>query len=283
MISRQVSASLGFAVKEARKRRHEYVGVEHVLYAILHDKEGVEIIESCGGSAQNIEKALEDFFDHKMDVISKDTEYVLQQTMGFQRVIQRAVNHVRSAEKQEVAISDILVSIFQEKDSHAEYFLSKEGITRLDVLTYISHESAKVPFSEYTDTDTGPAKDARKTNDPLELFAVDLVAQARLNKLDPLIGRRAELERTMQVLCRRRKHNPVFIGDPGVGKTAMAEGLAQKINQGEVPDLLKNVRLFSLDMGALLAGTKFRGDFEQRLKIVIARLKKMENAIFVYR
>ncbi len=279
MISRQVSASLGFAVKEARKRRHEYVGVEHVLYAILHDKDGIEIIESCGGSAQNIEKALEDFFDHKMDVISKDTEYVLQQTMGFQRVIQRAVNHVRSAEKQEVAISDILVSIFQEKDSHAEYFLSKEGITRLDVLTYISHESAKVPFSEYAASDTGPARDARKKKDPLELFAVDLVAQARLNKLDPLIGRRAELERTMQVLCRRRKHNPVFIGDPGVGKTAMAEGLAQKINQGEVPELLKNVRLFSLDMGALLAGTKFRGDFEQRLKIVIAQLKKMENAI----
>ena len=279
MISRQVSASLGFAVKEARKRRHEYVGVEHVLYAILHDKEGIEIIESCGGSAQNIEKALEDFFDHKMDAISKDTEYVLQQTMGFQRVIQRAVNHVRSAEKQEVAISDILVSIFQEKDSHAEYFLSKEGITRLDVLTYISHESAKVPFSEYAASDAGPAKDARKKKDPLELFAVDLVAQARLNKLDPLIGRKAELERTMQVLCRRRKHNPVFIGDPGVGKTAMAEGLAQKINQGEVPELLQNVRLFSLDMGALLAGTKFRGDFEQRLKIVIARLKKLENAI----
>jgi ATP-dependent Clp protease ATP-binding subunit ClpA len=279
MISRQVSASLGFAVKEARKRRHEYVGVEHVLYAILHDKDGIEIIESCGGSAQNIEKVLEDFFDHKMETIAKDTEYVLQQTMGFQRVIQRAVNHVRSAEKQEVAIGDILISIFQEKDSHAEYFLSKEGITRLDVLTYISHESAKVPFSEYTASDAGPEKDARKKKDPLELFAVDLVAQARLNKLDPLIGRKAELERTMQVLCRRRKHNPVFIGDPGVGKTAMAEGLAQKINQGEVPELLQNVRLFSLDMGALLAGTKFRGDFEQRLKIVISRLKKMENAI----
>lgn len=279
MISRQVSMSLGFAVKEARKRRHEYVGVEHVLYAILHDKTGIEIIEGCGGSVQSLEMNLDDFFDHKMEVISEGTEYVLQQTVGFQRVIQRAVNHARSAEKQEVALSDILASIFQEKDSHAEYFLSKEGITRLDVLTYISHESSKVPFPGYAAPDAGPAKKAGKKKDPLELFTVDLVAQARLHNFDPLIGRQAEMERTMQVLCRRRKHNPVFIGDPGVGKTAMAEGLAQKIDKGEVPELLKNIRLFSLDMGALLAGTKFRGDFEQRLKIVIAKLKKLENAI----
>lgn len=279
MISRQVSVSLGFAVKEARRRRHEYVGVEHVLYAILHDKDGIDIIENCGGSVRNLEKALEDFFDHKMEVIPKDTEYVLQQTLGFQRVIQRAVNHVRSAEKQEVAVGDILVSIFQEKDSHAEYFLSREGITRLDVLTYISHESSGAPFPGFAARDAGMARDDRQKKDPLELFTVDLVARARLHKFDPLIGREAELERTMQILCRRRKHNPVFIGDPGVGKTAMAEGLAQKIDNGEVPELLQNVRLFSLDMGALLAGTKFRGDFEQRLKIVIARLKKLENAI----
>ncbi len=279
MISRQVSASLGFAVKEARKRRHEYVGVEHVLYAILHDMDGIKIIENCGGSVQNLEKALENYFDNKMETILKDSEYVLQQTLGFQRVIQRAVNHVRSAEKQEVAIGDILASIFQEKDSYAEYFLRKEGITRLDVLTYISHESSKTPFPEHAARDSAPAGDAGKKKDPLELFAVDLVAQARLHKFDPLIGRRAELDRTMQVLCRRRKHNPIFIGDPGVGKTAMAEGLAQKINKGEVPELLRNIHLFSLDMGALLAGTKFRGDFEQRLKVVISRLKKLENAI----
>ncbi len=279
MISRQVSVSLGFAVKEARRRRHEYVGVEHVLYAILHDKDGIKIIENCGGSVQNLEKALENYFDNKVETFLTGTEYVLQQTLGFQRIIQRAVNHVRSAEKQEVAIGDILASIFQEKDSHAEYFLRREGITRLDVLTYVSHESSKSPFPDIADPDAGLAKDAGKKKDPLELFAVDLVAQARLHKFDPLIGRQVELERTTQVLCRRRKHNPIFIGDPGVGKTAMAEGLAQKINKGEVPEPLQNIHLFSLDMGALLAGTKFRGDFEQRLKVVIARLKKLENAI----
>jgi ATP-dependent Clp protease ATP-binding subunit ClpA len=280
MISKELSATLGFAVREAKKRRHEYVSVEHVLFAVLHDNDGVDIIENCGGNVDNLKLALETFFAEKMESVPEGNEYVLQQTLGFQRVIQRAVNHARSAEKQEVAVSDILASIFQEKDSHAEYILNSEGISRLDVLSFISHKIPSLPFGEgqgaFTKTDQEKPK---KKTDPLETFTIDMIASAAAGKLDPLIGRELELERTMQVLCRRRKNNPVFVGDPGVGKTALAEGLVQKIHAGDVPDLLKDVRIFALDLGALLAGTKFRGDFEQRLKSVIARLKKQKNAI----
>jgi ATP-dependent Clp protease ATP-binding subunit ClpA len=280
MISKELSVTLGLAVREAKKRRHEYVCIEHVLYAILYDNIGMEIIETCGGSIENLTKSLEDFFDNNLDSVPEGTEYVLQQTIAFQRVIQRAVNHVRSAEKQEVEVSDIMASIFLEKDSHAAYFLHQEGINRLDVLNYISHEIPKASYDE------GPAglirtdkKEKKKKTDPLELFTIDLVQQATEGKLDPLIGRELEVERTMQVLCRRRKNNPVFVGDPGVGKTAMAEGLAQKISGGDVPELLADIRIFSLDLGGMLAGTKFRGDFEARLKGVIAALKKIPKAI----
>ena len=280
MINKQLSETLGFAVREAKKRRHEYVCVEHLLFAILFDSVGVEIIESCGGSIEGLKNSLETFFNERMGSVPEGNEYVLQQTVGFQRVIQRAVNHVRSAEKQEVSVSDILASIFLEKDSHAEYFLTAEGITRLDVLNYISHNVSKIPFREDPDEPVSTGKDVKKKKaDALELFTIDLVEQAAQGKLDPMIGRELEIERTIQVLCRRRKNNPVFVGDPGVGKTAMAEGLAQKINAGSVPDLLKDVRIYSLDMGGLLAGTKFRGDFEQRLKGVLAALKKKKHAI----
>ena len=271
MISKELSATLGFAVREAKKRRHEYVSIEHILFAILNDSTGMEIVESCGGSIDNLITALESFFEEKIERIPEGNDYVLQQTIGFQRVIQRAVNHARSAEKNEVAVGDVLASIFLEKDSHAEYFLSEEGITRLDVLNYVSHNVAKTPFPD----EPGSLEKAN----PLELFTSDLVKLAGEGKLDPLIGRKIELERTMQVLCRRRKNNPVFVGDPGVGKTALAEGLAQKIEQGDVPDLLKDIQIFSLDLGGLLAGTKFRGDFEQRLKGVIAELQKRPKAI----
>ncbi|MGD2029907.1 MAG: AAA family ATPase, partial [Desulfobacterales bacterium] len=280
MISKELSETLGFAVREARKRRHEYVCIEHLLFAILYDKNGIEIIENCGGNILNLRNALELFFSQRMVSIPEGNEYVLQQTVGFQRVLQRAINHVRSAEKQEVAVSDILASIFQEKDSHAEYFLNAEGITRLDVLNYISHEVSKSPYKDESDelvkTDR---KGKKKKGDPLEDFTIDLVKSASLGKLDPLIGREHEMERTIQVLCRRRKNNPVFVGDPGVGKTAMAEGLAIKIHNQSIPDLLKDVRIYSLDLGGLLAGTKFRGDFEQRLKGVLAALKKKKDAI----
>jgi ATP-dependent Clp protease ATP-binding subunit ClpA len=281
MINKELSATLGFAVKEAKRRRHEYVSIEHILFAILNDTTGIEIVENCGGDVDNLLDSLENFFEEKIERIPEGDDYVLQQTIGFQRVIQRAVNHARSAEKQEVAVADVLASIFLEKDSHAEYFLRHEGVTRLDVLNYISHSIAKDPFTDDSGGMIRPGKesDRRQKSNPLELFTLNLIELAAEGKLDPLIGREAELERTMQVLCRRRKNNPVFVGDPGVGKTAMAEGLAQKIQKGEVPDLLEDMEIFSLDLGGLLAGTKFRGDFEQRLKGVIAELQKKPKAI----
>jgi ATP-dependent Clp protease ATP-binding subunit ClpA len=282
MISKELSATLGFAVREAKRRRHEYVSIEHILFAILNDPTGVEIIENCSGDADNLLDALEKFFDEKIEQIPEGDDYVLQQTIGFQRVIQRAVNHARSAEKQEVAVADVLASIFLEKDSHAEFFLSSEGVTRMDVLNYISHNIVKDPFADSASGLERPGQeeaDRRKKSSPLELFTLNLINLAAEGKLDPLIGRQTELERTMQVLCRRRKNNPVFVGDPGVGKTAMAEGLAQKIQKGDVPDLLKDMEIFSLDLGGMLAGTKFRGDFEQRLKGVIAELQKKPKAI----
>jgi ATP-dependent Clp protease ATP-binding subunit ClpA len=282
MINKELSATLGFAVKEAKRRRHEYVSIEHILFAILNDTTGIEIVENCGGDVDNLIDSLENFFEEKIERIPDGDDYVLQQTIGFQRVIQRAVNHARSAEKQEVAVADVLASIFLEKDSHAEYFIRREGVTRLDVLNYISHSVAKDPFTDDSGGLMRPGKeerDRRQKSNPLELFTLNLIELAAEGKLDPLIGREAELERTMQVLCRRRKNNPVFVGDPGVGKTAMAEGLAQKIQKGEVPDLLEDMEIFSLDLGGLLAGTKFRGDFEQRLKGVIAELQKKPKAI----
>jgi len=280
MISRELSATLGFAVREAKKRRHEYVSIEHILFAILYDPAGMDIIENCGGNVENLITSLEDFFEEKIDQIPDGNEYVLQQTIGFQRVIQRAVNHARSAEKPEVTVSDILASIFLEKDSHAEYFLSAEGLTRLDVLNFISHNVSSVPDEDSPAELTRPAKEKRKKKtNPLELFTTNLIKLALEDKLDPLIGRKTEMERTMQVLCRRRKNNPVYVGDPGVGKTAMAEGLAQQIANGDAPDLLKDVEIFALDLGGMLAGTKFRGDFEQRLKGVITELKKKPKAI----
>jgi ATP-dependent Clp protease ATP-binding subunit ClpA len=283
MISKELSATLGFAVKEAKRRRHEYVSIEHILFAILNDPNGIEIIENCGGDVDNLLDALEGFFDEKIERIPEGNDYVLQQTIGFQRVIQRAVNHARSAEKQEVAVADVLASIFLEKDSHAEYFLSSQGVTRLDVLNYISHNISKDPFEGGPGDLVRPGKEERdrrqKSSNPLAMFTLNLIEMAAEGKLDPLIGREIELERTMQVLCRRRKNNPVFVGDPGVGKTAMAEGLAQKIQKREVPELLQDMEIFSLDLGGMLAGTKFRGDFEQRLKGVIAELQKKTKAI----
>jgi ATP-dependent Clp protease ATP-binding subunit ClpA len=280
MISKELSETLGFAVKEAKKRRHEYVSVEHVLFALLHDETGIDIVEKCGGNVDNLKRSLELFFKERVERIPEGSEYVLQQTIGFQRVIQRAVNHARSAEKQEVAIGDIMASIFQEKESHAERYLKSEGISRLDVLTYISHN---LPVPSEEEEDEGAPKQSRqgkkKKADPLELYTIDLIEHAAMGKLDPLIGRELEIERTMQVLCRRRKNNPVLVGDPGVGKTALAEGLVQKIHDGSVPDILKDAKIYALDLGALLAGTKFRGDFEQRLKGVIRQLKSIKDAI----
>ncbi|MFO7886578.1 MAG: ATP-dependent Clp protease ATP-binding subunit ClpA [Desulfobacteraceae bacterium] len=288
MISKELSTTLGVAVREAKKRRHEYVCVEHVLYAILNHGAGAETIEKCGGNPEVIKNNLDAFFNEKMSTIEEGEEYVLQQTIGFQRMIQRAINHARSAEKSEVNLGDILASIFQEKDSHAAYFLESEGITRINVLNYISHGNKNPDPAEIKQPGKGPhprtgrpIHKKKEKNDPLALFTTDLLKKAENGRIDPLIGRENEMERAMQVLCRRRKNNPVFVGDPGVGKTAIAEGVALKAYENEIPDFLKSSQMYSLDMGALLAGTKYRGDFEQRLKDVITALEEKENALLV--
>ena len=280
MISKGLSVVLSQAVKEARKRRHEYVCVEHMLYAILHDSVGIEIIENCGGSVENLQNEIERFFEEKLERVPDSQEYILQQTIRFQRVIQRAVNHARSSEKESVYVGDILASMLEEKKSHAAFFMAAEGITRLDVLNVISHGYGNEMFKDSPDGGMVTDKKVRKkTSDPLEAFTIDLVERARMGRLDPLIGRESEMDRVVHVLCRRRKNNPVFVGDPGVGKTAMAEGLAIRIAGEDIPEALAGARIYSLDLGALLAGTKYRGDFEQRLKAVISSLQKKENAI----
>ncbi len=273
MISKELSAALGFAVKEAKKRRHEYVCVEHVLYAILYDSSGKEIIEHCGGNIEKIKSSLLKYFTKHVECIDNAEDYNLQQTIGFQRVIQRAVSHVKSAEKEKVAVGDILASILLESNSHAAYFLINENISRIDVLNYISHGISKETLNKES------TQGKKKIVNPLTIYTTNLVKEAEKGNLDPLIGRDTEISRTIQVLCRRRKNNPIFVGEPGVGKTAMAEGLAQSIAFDKIPDFLKNTSIYSLDLGALLAGTKFRGDFEQRLKNIISALKQKKKAI----
>ncbi len=216
MISKELGETLGMAVREAKKRRHEYVSVEHVLFAICFNNTGADILENCGGDINRLKMALESFFEEQITYIPKEREYVLQQTMGFQRVIQRAVDHARSAEKDEVSVGDIIASIFLEKESHARFILNSQGISRLDVVNYITHEVSAAPGeSSKPDAPDKASGSRKKKNDPLAEYTADLVQLAAEGKLDPLIGRHAELERTVQVLCRRRKNNPVFVGDPG--------------------------------------------------------------------
>ena len=278
MISKELSNALGLAVRVAKKRRHEYVCVEHVLFAILHDGSGADIVTNCGGDVEGLLFQLDTFFKNKLNAFHGD-DYILQQTIGFQRTIQRAVSHVKAASKTEVSVGDILVSIFQEKDSNAAYFLESMGITRFAVVNYISHEIPEKQESSSTcDNKCSKKKKQKKTN-PLELYTVNLLKKAEKDKIDPLIGRISETKRALQVLCRRRKNNPIFVGDPGVGKTAIAEGLALKVHGGNAHESLNNAQLYSLDMGSLLAGTKYRGEFEQRLKSVLSALKKKENVI----
>ncbi len=292
MINKKLSITLGIAVKEAKQRRHEYICVEHMLYAILNNSEGHETVKSCGGRPETIKANLDLFFKEKMDSINEKQDYVLQQTIGFQRTIQRAINHARSAEKTEISLGDILASIFQEKESHAAYYLESEGVTRLDILNYISHHAPaessrpggtaaqrRQQAKKSGQGGKGGQKKQQQKSDPLAMFTTNLLEKAKTGKIDPLIGRKNEIDRAMQVLCRRRKNNPVFVGDPGVGKTAIAEGIALKAFQKKVPEFLASSEMYSLDMGALLAGTKYRGDFEQRLKDVIDTLESKKNAL----
>jgi len=282
MISKELELAIGSAVNEAKKRRHEYLCIEHILYALLQVPGGVDIIMNCGGDVRRLQQTLEDFFTRRIEQVPGQDEYVLQQTVGFHRLLQRALHHVEAAGKKEVEPGDILAAIFEEKSSHAAYFLESENISRLDVLEYISHGISSVVREEETESPLPEEEEGTRKaggQDPLQAFTRNLVEEAASGKIDPLIGRRSEMERTIHILCRRRKNNPIFVGDPGVGKTAMAEGLALAIDKGEVPEPLKDAQIYCLDMGGLLAGTKFRGQFEERLKAVLEALKKRGNAI----
>ena len=292
-LARSLEASLTLAVHEARRRRHEFLCIEHVLYALLHDDRVVEVIEACAGDVDRLKQDVGDYLDNQLEALPPGAEVTPQQTVAFQRILQRAAAHVQSSGKDEVDGRHVLVAIFREPDTHAGYLLAQQGITRLDVITYISHGVPKVPQEEALsngsglpgeeddeeEDDDGEEGGRRAMRDPLSAFTVDLVAQAAAGKIDPLIGRAKELERTVHVLCRRRKNNPVFVGDPGVGKTAIVEGLALNIHEGKVPAPLAEARIYALDMGALLAGTKFRGEFEARLKAVISALQTQTGSI----
>ena len=282
MISKELEGTLNTALKEAKSRRHEYVCLEHLLYALLQDKDASGAIINCGGDIDRLRKGLEEFFQTHLETLPGGSDHQPQQTLSFHRVLQRAVIHAQSAEKKEINGGNLLIAMFREPDSYAVYLLQEQGITRFDLVNYISHGISKIAaaeeWSQSEEEQSEEEKPDRRVK-PLEAFAVNLVAKAQQGNIDPLIGRDDEIERTIHVLCRRRKNNPIYVGDPGVGKTALAEGLALKIHHGEVPDVLKNAVIYALDMGALLAGTKFRGDFEARLKGVLAGLKKLPNSI----
>lgn len=285
MFTRDLEMCLMAAQSEAKDRRHEYLCVEHILYALLHHDAGIRIIRSCGGNVDRIKQDLEEFFAQQ-ETIEEDNSP--QQTRAVQRVLHLAIMHVNSSGKASADVGDILVAIHRESQSYASYFLQKEGITRLDLLNYISHGIAKVPVEEedesldYEGGDEDESGQKRTEHDPLKLYTLNLTKQAEENRLDPLIGREKELQRTIQILCRRRKNNPIYVGDAGVGKTAIAEGLALMIHSSSVPELLEGAEIFSLDIGALLAGTKFRGDFEQRIKAVLkSLLKKPRSILFI--
>jgi len=282
MISKELERTLNTALKEAKGRRHEYVCLEHLLYALLEDKDATGAIVNCGGDIDRLRKGLEEFFQTHLEALPEGSDQQPQQTLSFHRVLQRAVIHAQSAEKKEINGGNILVAMFREPDCYAVYLLEEQGITRFDVVNYISHGISKIAtreeWSQSDEEQSEEEKPGRRVN-PLEAFTVNLVAKAQQGNIDPLIGRDDEIERTIHVLCRRRKNNPIYVGDPGVGKTALAEGLALKIHHGEVPDVLKDAVIYALDMGALLAGTKFRGDFEARLKGVLTGLKKQPNSI----
>jgi ATP-dependent Clp protease ATP-binding subunit ClpA len=271
------------ALREAVRRQHEYLTLEHVLYALLHDSDVAEVLRHCGGNVDQLKREVDQFLTDKVERLPDPERDEPQQTLGFRRVLQRAALHVQSAGKDQISGRDVLVSIFRETDSHAVYLLERQGITRLDVVSFISHGVSKIAADgdgEVKEVEEEGAEDTRTpARKALESFTVNLNQRAAEGDIDPLIGREDEVERTIHVLCRRRKNNPLYVGDAGVGKTAIAEGLALKIHRGEVPEVLRDATIYALDMGALLAGTKYRGEFEQRLKAVITALKKESGAI----
>jgi ATP-dependent Clp protease ATP-binding subunit ClpA len=281
MIAQELEVSLHMAFVEARQKRHEFITVEHLLLALLDNPTAAEVLRACGANMDELRKNLTQHIAEQTPRIAADREVDTQPTLGFQRVIQRAILHVQSSGKKEVTGANVLVAIFGEKDSHAVYFLQQQGIARLDVVNYISHGITKTPQAHQgkSEQESDQEGQAESSNSPLDNYTQNLNALALAGKIDPLIGREKELERVVQTLCRRRKNNPLLVGEAGVGKTAIAEGLARRIVEGNVPDLLAKCTVYALDMGALLAGTKYRGDFEQRLKAVLKQLVDNPNAI----
>jgi ATP-dependent Clp protease ATP-binding subunit ClpA len=283
MIAQELEVSLHMAFVEARQKRHEFITVEHLLLALLDNPSAAEVLRACAVNIEELRKQLTEFINEHTPTVAGSGEVDTQPTLGFQRVIQRAILHVQSSGKKEVTGANVLVAIFGEKDSHAVYFLHQRGVTRLDVVNYISHGITKVPQggqqqpkAQESEAET-EAEQAQ--GGALEAYTMNLNAMALAGKIDPLIGRERELERVIQTLCRRRKNNPLLVGEAGVGKTAIAEGLARRIFESDVPEVLRRCQVYSLDMGALLAGTKYRGDFEQRLKAVLKQLVDNPNAI----
>ena len=280
MFSKDLEISISQSYREAREKRHEFMTVEHLLLALLENPSAAAVLRACGVDLDRLGKDLREVIRESVPVLPEGDERDTQPTLGFQRVLQRAVYHVQSSGRKEVTGANVLVAIFGEKDSHAVYFLNKQDVTRLDVVNYISHGIAKIGSdSAQRDNDAQQVEGEEGKSNPLAEFCTNLNQRAREGRIDPLIGRDAEIERVIQVLCRRRKNNPLLVGEAGVGKTALAEGLAKKIIENDVPEVLADATIYSLDMGALLAGTKYRGDFEKRLKAVVAQLRKEEKAI----
>ena len=286
MIAQELEVSLHMAFVEARQQRHEFITVEHLLLALLDNPSAAEVLKACAANIDDLRKSLTTFIKENTPTVGGTEEVDTQPTLGFQRVIQRAIMHVQStgSGKKEVTGANVLVAIFGEKDSHAVYYLHQQGVTRLDVVNYIAHGIKKSEPPEPQKSSEGNAEGEKEEagdakGSPLDQFTQNLNQQARDGKIDPLIGRESEVERVIQVLCRRRKNNPLLVGEAGVGKTAIAEGLAWRITQNDVPEVLAESTVYALDMGALLAGTKYRGDFEQRLKGVLKQLKDQPNAI----
>lgn len=280
MIAQELEVSLHMAFMDARQKRHELITVEHLLLAMIDNPTAAEVLRACGAKFETLRSELNQYIDEHTPTVGGEEEVDTQPTLGFQRVIQRAMLHVQSSGKKEVTGANVLVAIYGEKDSHAVFFLHQQGITRLDVVNYISHGVAKLPEGEQKPESVEQEADSEPTpTGALDNYTLNLNAQVAAGKIDPLIGRGLELERVIQTLCRRRKNNPLLVGEAGVGKTAIAEGLASRIVSKEIPEVLANATVYSLDMGALLAGTKYRGDFEQRLKAVMKQLAEKPDAI----
>ena len=286
MLSRNLEESLHRAIALASERRHEYATLEHLLFALTEDRDAIAVIRACGVDIEKLQKELGEYLGGELEMMVASLAEDPKPTAGFQRVLQRAAIHVQSSGREEVTGANVLVAMFSERESHAVYYLQLQDMTRFDAVNYISHGIAKVqgetseqPGVSGADEAAAAEKVNKKGNEALDAYCVDLNQKARDGKIDPLIGRKTEIDRTIQVLCRRTKNNPLYVGDPGVGKTAIAEGLAKRIVDGEIPAVLENATIHALDMGALLAGTRYRGDFEERLKAVIKELEDEEGAV----